>query len=159
MDYTIRDFDTESDHSGFAHCVSQLQGFERELDPRMRTPEELVPGYADFLLARCRQYAGKILVAESGSEMLGYVCILARVPTEEPDDGDYEYALVSDIVDDQRYRGHGIGRALLAAAEDHARIQGAKWLRISVMARNAPAKALYEQYGFNPLYVDMEKPL
>ena len=125
----------------------------------MRPPEELIPGYADLLLARCRQYSGKVMVAESGSEMLGYICVLARVPTEDPDDGDYDYALVSDIVVNQQHRGHGIGRALLAAAEDYARLQDAKWLRISVMARNAPAKALYEQYGFDPLYVEMEKSL
>jgi len=159
MDYVIRDFEPATDRVGFDHCVKQLQDFERKLDSRMRTAEDLIPEYADYLITRCRQHTGKILVASTGSEISGYVCVLARVPTEDPDDGDYEYALVSDIVVNPEYRGHGIGKALLAAAEEYARLQDAKWLRISVMARNEPAKILYERCGFDPLYVDMEKPL
>ena len=159
MEYVIRDFDPATDRVGFDRCVKQLQDYERELDSRMRTSEDLVPEYADYLLTRCRQLAGKILVASTGSEISGYVCVLARVPTEDPDDGDYEYALVSDIAVNSEYRGYGIGKALLAAAEEYARSLDAKWLRISVMARNEPAKNLYERSGFDALYVDMEKTL
>ena len=56
-------------------------------------------------------------------------------------------------------RGRGIGRSLLEAAERHARDQGSKWLRISVLAQNRIAAGLYERFGFEPRVIELEKNL
>lgn len=71
-------------------------------------------------------------------------------------------------------RGAGIGAALLAAAEAHARSRGARKLSLRVLGTNAAARRLYERLGFeaegvlrdefliNGRYVDdllMAKPL
>jgi len=45
-------------------------------------------------------------------------------------------------------RGRGIGRALLAAAEAHARATGCCKLTLEVQEDNAPARGLYARYGF-----------
>lgn len=45
-------------------------------------------------------------------------------------------------------RGQGIGRALLAAAEAHARATGCCKLTLEVQEDNAPARALYARFGF-----------
>lgn len=45
-------------------------------------------------------------------------------------------------------RGRGIGRALLAAAEAHARATGCCKLTLEVQEDNAPARALYARFGF-----------
>jgi ribosomal protein S18 acetylase RimI-like enzyme len=45
-------------------------------------------------------------------------------------------------------RGAGIGRALLAAAEAHARASGCCKLTLEVQEDNAPARHLYERFGF-----------
>ncbi|MFI6102568.1 GNAT family N-acetyltransferase [Streptomyces sp. NPDC051310] len=45
-------------------------------------------------------------------------------------------------------RGRGVGRALLRAACDEARRQGATRLTLRVLGHNAPARALYASEGF-----------
>ena len=75
------------------------------------------------------------------------------------DEEDYHYALVSELAVDEAHRGRGIGRALIAASEAYARDKGARWLRITVLGRNAPARGLYEAYGFEERLLEMEMPL
>jgi ribosomal protein S18 acetylase RimI-like enzyme len=45
-------------------------------------------------------------------------------------------------------RGGGVGRALLAAAEAHAREAGCGKLTLEVQDDNTPARNLYERFGF-----------
>ncbi|MGI9342583.1 MAG: GNAT family N-acetyltransferase [Gammaproteobacteria bacterium] len=45
-------------------------------------------------------------------------------------------------------RGRGVGRALLAAAEDKARADGCCKLTLEVLDDNVGARRLYERYGF-----------
>lgn len=47
-----------------------------------------------------------------------------------------------------RARGRGIGRALLRAAFDEARRQGAVRMTLRVLDHNRPARSLYESEGF-----------
>jgi len=46
------------------------------------------------------------------------------------------------------HRRHGIGRALLEAAENWAREVGVTKLELHVFPHNEPARALYEDFGF-----------
>jgi GNAT superfamily N-acetyltransferase len=54
---------------------------------------------------------------------------------------------------------HGAGRALLAAAEDHARARRARYLTVKTLAPSAPdrnyarTRAFYRAMGFDPLEV------
>lgn len=45
-------------------------------------------------------------------------------------------------------RGHGIGRALVAAACEAARAAGARRITLGVLGHNTPARRLYESCGF-----------
>ena len=63
-------------------------------------------------------------------------------------------------------RGTGVGRALLTAAEAHARELGCCKLTLEVQDDNTPARTLYERFGFrNVVYGDsgptrfLSKPL
>lgn len=66
---------------------------------------------------------------------------------------------VADIVVAQPYEGRGIGRRLLAAAEDWARAQRFDWLTISVFRDNTRAARTYEQVGFKPEVIRLLKPM
>lgn len=48
-------------------------------------------------------------------------------------------------------RGRGIGHALLAAAESHARATGCCKLTLEVLDDNQPARRLYTRFGFEEL--------
>lgn len=47
------------------------------------------------------------------------------------------------------FRGRGVGRALLTAVEDHARRRGCCKLTLEVQDDNAPARTLYQRFGFD----------
>jgi GNAT superfamily N-acetyltransferase len=46
-------------------------------------------------------------------------------------------------------RGHGLGRALMEAAIDAARGQGAAWMDLGTSEDDVAARALYESLGFS----------
>lgn len=140
-------------------CVRDLQDYERVFEPRMTAPEEMDTAYLDGLDADCRRSQGVILVADARGQVAGYACLLARVECRERDEIDYDYALVADLVVRSAWRGQGVGRALLDAAERHAREAGAKTLRIAVLHANRRARQVYGEFGFVPRLLEMEKPI
>ena len=52
------------------------------------------------------------------------------------------------------HRGQGVGQALLAAAEAHARERGCCKLTLEVLTGNAVALRSYERFGFAPYALD-----
>ena len=86
---------------------------------------------------------GEIFIAGHCDINIGYVQIPSRVSTEELEDGDIEFALISDLHVAPDHRGTGVSKQLLNRAETFAAEQGARFLRISVMAANTIARNAY----------------
>ena len=61
---------------------------------------------------------------------------------------------VHDIAVLPAQRGRGVGQALLAACEAHARERGCCKLTLEVLANNAPAMRAYARAGFAPYTLD-----
>jgi GNAT superfamily N-acetyltransferase len=61
---------------------------------------------------------------------------------------------VHDIVVMSDRRGGGVGQAMLAAAEQHARSLGCCKLTLEVLTGNARALASYRKFGFAPYTLD-----
>ena len=55
---------------------------------------------------------------------------------------------IHDLAVVPEYRGRGVGRALLEAAETHARRRGCCKLTLEVQDDNGRARVLYERFGF-----------
>ena len=55
---------------------------------------------------------------------------------------------VHDIAVDPAYRGQGVGQALLAALEQHARVTGCCKITLEVLSGNAVAMRAYGRFGF-----------
>jgi putative acetyltransferase len=92
---------------------------------------------------------GAVLVARLGDEVVGCVGLAATRPG------------VMDLVKmavSPRHQGHGIGRALVAAAIGRARTLGVTRLELESNRRLAPAVHLYEQHGFRHLGADEHEP-
>jgi ribosomal protein S18 acetylase RimI-like enzyme len=155
----IRDFNIDSDKAGLRRCLVELQDFEREIDKRMPPGDEIADNYIARMLHRCRQCKGKVIIAEVDDKVAGYATVVPKVKSEDLEDGDTEFALISDLIVLQEFRRLGIGKALLRAAEAYARSCNAWSLRIGVMAANEAARELYASIGFREIYTELEKDL
>ena len=65
---------------------------------------------------------------------------------------------IHDLAVLPEWRGQGIGRALLAAAEDRARQRGCCRLTLEVQDTNERALRLYERFGFSDFVVGSSGP-
>ena len=57
------------------------------------------------------------------------------------------------------WRGHGVGSALMLAAEDWARAQGAERMVLDLAANNSGAQRLYERLGYEVEAIAMDKKI
>ena len=60
---------------------------------------------------------------------------------------------IHDLAVLPQYHGRGVGRALLTAAEDHARRKGCCKLTLEVLDDNTRARELYRRFGFDDVVV------
>lgn len=84
------------------------------------------------------------LVAELGGDVVGYIRL--GFPTPLPCNSHVRQ--VQGLVVADEARGAGVGRALLRAAQEEARRQGARRITLRVLGHNTPARKLYESEGF-----------
>ena len=154
----IRQYSPE-DEPVLIALIRELQAHERQHYDRMLAPEDIAGWYVDDLKRDCRDHAGHIRLAWLAGKCVGYCVILARVRNEEADEEPFYYAYVSELAVTGAARGSGIGKTLLADAEQLARAADARWLRVSVLSRNALAREVYTGYGFRDHLTTMEKPL
>ncbi|MFE1247964.1 GNAT family N-acetyltransferase [Streptomyces sp. NPDC058735] len=84
------------------------------------------------------------LVAESGGVLLGYVRLVP--PTGLAVNEHVRQIQGLAVLDTAR--GKGVGRALVRAAVDAARREGARRITLRVLAHNTPARELYASEGF-----------
>lgn len=155
----IREFDQSRDSVTLRDCFIELQNCERRFDPGKPEGSTVANAYLDRMFARCRQWDGRVFVAELADQIIGFICVWARVLPDEPDDSPAEYAFVSDLIVRSTHRRQGIGSQLLSAAEGYARVRKARSLRVGVSARNVAAKSLYESAGFQEYEVELAKQL
>ncbi|MET7441759.1 N-acetyltransferase family protein [Streptomyces sp. NPDC004082] len=84
------------------------------------------------------------LVAELGGQVVGYI----RLGFPTPLACNSHVRQIQGLVVAEEARGAGVGRALLRAAQDEARRQGARRITLRVLGHNTPARRLYESEGF-----------
>ncbi|MFE1292473.1 GNAT family N-acetyltransferase [Streptomyces sp. NPDC058751] len=104
--------------------------------PRPRPPYE--PFYSERFGPRDH------FVAELDGRLVGYVRL--GFPTALACNAHVRQILGLAVADEAR--GAGVGRALLRAAREEARRQGARRITLRVLGHNVPARTLYESEGF-----------
>lgn len=154
----IREY-TSDDLPAIRRCIVELEEFERTIDPRLKPGESMADGYLEDTLRRCRERSGTIFVAEVAGQIAGFVTILTRVPFEGLDEPEGDYALIADLLVSAKFRGRGLGEALLRAGEQYAAGGGATELRVNVLSGNDPAESLYRRFGFTPYLETLSKRL
>ncbi|HVF57674.1 MAG TPA: GNAT family N-acetyltransferase [Pyrinomonadaceae bacterium] len=154
----IREYRPE-DGAQVERCFVELQSFERGIQPLRAEAKDVSKKYLEFMFKRASETGGKVFVAESESEVIGFVCLWLRVPENEFVNMPGEYAYVSDLVLLPDFRGRKLGYELLKTAERYAVENGATRLKLGVLAGNSGARRLYEKFGFTDTEVYMSKKL
>jgi GNAT superfamily N-acetyltransferase len=70
-----------------------------------------------------------------------------------------EVAYLYDLYVDERARGRGLGRAVMHALEEEARVRGLERISLNVFAGNSVARRLYASLGYDEFAVWMSKDL
>jgi ribosomal protein S18 acetylase RimI-like enzyme len=154
----IRTYDPAADYPSLRACFIELQTWERQFEPSMPRPEDAVDPYLADMLERCAASSGQVFVADQDGVIAGFVCLMARV---EPDldDSLEPYSYISDLVVRTAYRGRGIGRRLMTAAEAAARVAKTKRLKVGVLVANKHAFDFYRAAGFREFAIQLVKDL
>lgn len=84
--------------------------------------------------------SAELIVAQEGSELLGYALLLFRRGTK--------VARLYSLATSQQSRGRGLGSGLLEQAERGAARHGCRALRLEVRVDNCVAIGLYERRGY-----------
>ncbi|WP_425588979.1 GNAT family N-acetyltransferase [Streptomyces similanensis] len=100
------------------------------------------PPYEPFFTERSGPR--EILVAETAGEIVGYLRLGLAIPLE----CNAHVRQIRGLAVAEAARGTGVGRALLRAAREEARRQGARRITLRVLGHNAPARALYASEGY-----------
>ena len=101
-----------------------------------------------------------MLIAERRGEAVGFVCCrAARDADPLIHDAARRYGYIADVYVEAAHRGRGVGGALIAAAERHLAGLGMGRLRVSALAANADACAVYRRRGYTAYEITFEKPL
>ena len=131
MSCTIRDARLE-DASALTRLTREELGYDY--------PEDRLRAHLEAFFPDSRQ---KILVAEQGGEVLGYLQLM---------DYDSLYGepmkTVMGIAVSSSHRGEGIGRALLEAGEEWARATGAAGIRLTSGESRSGAHDFYRHCGY-----------
>lgn len=96
---------------------------------------------AVFIRQASQLYPRTFFVSESGSSIAGYT--IGAISQDAPSD-----AWVLRLKVAPHYRQRRVGSALLQALIAALRGKGVDTIRLSVSPENAPARALYRNYGF-----------
>ena len=128
--------------------------------PGWRTNEKDIMVKADINhLTKALQADDKndvMFIAEDASNKpLGFV----RVNIQTDYFTNEEHAHVNDIVVTGEAEGKGIGKLLLAKADEWAKAKGARWITLNVFDENSRAKKVYEKAGYKIEWIKYLKEL
>ena len=153
----LRPYRTE-DRVALLRMLSDLQNHERRLHGGRRPGREVAALYLSKLEALNGKRSGRIIVADSGGRIVGFVSCRAEDHGDvllTPDANRYGY--ISDVFVSAKHRRHGIAEKLLAAANQHLVDLGLRRVVVRALAANDSAWTIYERHGFKPYEVTFEK--
>jgi ribosomal protein S18 acetylase RimI-like enzyme len=148
------------DAAGLARVRVDYAAYHASLDPEIF--REVDPDEVRSALGERPALSGdEVLVAEAEGEVVGFVELRLERPAgpaniHQP----VVYGYVEDVAVLAEHRGRGFGRALMLAAEDWARANGAAAMLLDTHPRNLAALSFYrEALGYSTTGLTMLKRL
>jgi ribosomal protein S18 acetylase RimI-like enzyme len=151
MQLEIVDADFDDD----AHCAGIIEVLDSYASDPVGGGEPLAADVRERLVPALRDHpTALVLLAIAGNRSVGVaVCFLGFSTFQaRPLLNIHDLAVLPD------WRGKGVGRSLLDAAEDRARRRGCCKLTLEVQDDNGRALALYGSFGFSDLVIGDSGP-
>jgi GNAT superfamily N-acetyltransferase len=158
MDLTIRAA-TIQDYDALCALFAQVDRIHYTNLPDIFQP---VPGAArerSHIESILDDSRARLFVAEQDGTVIGLAEATIRDAARWPMATPRSWVHLHDIIVDERFRGVGVGKALLAHVEAWARSLGISRVELVVWEFNTPARALYEHQGFRTLNRTMCKDI
>ncbi|MDR3541342.1 MAG: GNAT family N-acetyltransferase [Desulfosporosinus sp.] len=124
------------------------RGIQDSISPWRKQPVEETLKYRETILKgfwTWIQQSGSIVLIAEENQPIGYLVLHAS--SREEITG-VNQGWIMDLGVLPEWRGKGVGRALLKAAEDYCCEQRVPYLGLAVTSHNVRALHLYEQFGF-----------
>jgi ribosomal protein S18 acetylase RimI-like enzyme len=125
-------------------------------DPRrfdLSSFEPLADSYARFFAGELANPAADVIVATSGSSVVGYA--FARVEPASLLDLSPGGGWIHDLYVAEPGRGRGVGTALVTEAVGRLRARGARTIHLAVATANTAAAAWFAELGFSPVMSEL----
>jgi ribosomal protein S18 acetylase RimI-like enzyme len=135
----------------FPRCrqvIDETFEYHRRAVPQVFRETDAPPPSAQYISDLLQDGDGALLVAESGSKVIGFLTIRLRQNADQPWQVPAMRAIVDDLGVIEGWRRHGAGRRLMDAAHDWSRRRGATFLQLNVWEFNQDALAFYESLGY-----------
>ena len=148
------------DRESLLDLLTLFQDGERAIHPNRRPGAEV----AEISLADIERdnasHNGTTLIAERGGEAVGFVACHDAHDDDNLIDAELrDHGYVSDIFVLHAHRGHGVGGALLDAAEAYLANRGFTRVRLWALVDNSHSRVIYEKRGYRGYEMIYEKNL
>lgn len=157
MDITIREA-TTADLDSIVALLDQGQNLHIEALPGHFRPFD-IDDLKDWIGSLIEGGHHTVLLAESESRPIGFVQVHIEKVLARNGMTARRHVHVHSLMVDAAHRRRGVGRKLMAAAEEWARAQGVFELVLMVYEFNQPAIDFYEELGYGTFTRRMTKPL
>jgi len=102
----------------------------------------------DYVLGLIADEAVGFFVAQVGDRLAGLICVMIREAPEVPIFARRRYAMIDNVVVEEKFRRAGIGRALVEKAHEWAVAEGAESIELNVWEFNQEAIEFYRALGY-----------
>ena len=155
--HTIREY-TNNDVEDVKKVLTELQEFERMLDPDRLEGLEIAHEYLSHLLKLCEESRGKIFVVEVNNEVVGMISVYIEEDLKHLRKAK-KYAYISDLMVLPQYRSEGVTKELLAAAEEYARLKQVNSIQSAILSEHKDAISGYTHNGYSQFEIIVRKKL
>jgi ribosomal protein S18 acetylase RimI-like enzyme len=158
MEIRVREA-TADDYGSMCELFNEIDALHRDHLPRIFQQPPGAPREKDYYLGLLADENVALLVAESGSDLVGYVHAIIKDAPAFPILVPRRYAVVDAVVVRSGSQFHGIGRRLMDEVQAWAIAKGATSIELNVYEFNEPAISFYERLGYRTLSRKMSKEL
>jgi diamine N-acetyltransferase len=148
-----------ADYSHAYEVIAQTFAFHQRGAPEFFRETPMPPPTQSAIARLLQDDAGAWFLAEQAGHIIGFVTVYLRAASQEPFQVAEVRAHVENLGILPAWQGHGVGRQLMAAAEQWARQHGAQRLLLNVWEFNHRAVGFYDNLGYTTFTRNMWKTL